>query len=59
MSAKDDVMPTAYEEPWDVVTNAAAVVIDGHSGNNMFTYSYSHDSGVTLTAAYLQASCSS
>jgi len=56
MSAKDDVMPTAYEEPWDVVTNAESQVIDGHSGNNMFTYSYSHDSGVTLTAAYLNAS---
>ena len=56
MSAKDDVMPTAYEEPWDVVTGAESQVIDGHSGNNMFTYSYSHDSGVTLTAAYLNAS---
>ena len=56
MSAKDDVMPTAYEEPWDIVTNAESQVIDGHSGNNMFTYSYSHDSGVTLTAAYLNAS---
>ncbi len=56
MSAKDDVMPTAYEEPWDIVTNAESQVIAGHSGNNMFTYSYSHDSGVTLTAAYLNAS---
>ena len=56
MSAKDDVMPTAYEEPWDIVTGAEAQLIDGHSGNNMFTYSYSHDSGVTLTAAYLNAS---
>ena len=38
MSAKDDVMPTAYEEPWDVVTGADAQVINGAGGNNMFTY---------------------
>ena len=55
MSAVDDVMPNAYEEPWDVVTGADADVIGGHSGNNMFTYKYSHDSGINLTLAYLNA----
>tara|TARA_B100000989_G_scaffold242545_1_gene189505 strand:- start:3592 stop:4536 length:945 start_codon:yes stop_codon:yes gene_type:complete len=56
MSAVDDVMPNAYEEPWDVVTGADAGIINGHSGNNMFTYNYSHDSGVGITVAYLNAS---
>ena len=55
MSAVDDVMPSAYEEPWDVVTGADAAIINGHSGNNMFTYKYSHDSGINLTLAYLNA----
>ena len=45
MSANDDVMPTASEEPWDVISGADAGVINGHSGNNMFTYKYSHESG--------------
>ena len=31
MSARDDVMPTASEEPWDVVTGADAGIINGHS----------------------------
>jgi outer membrane protein OmpU len=56
MSAKDDVMPTAHEEPWDILSGAEANLVGGHSGNDMFTYSYSHDSGVTLTAAYINAS---
>ena len=56
MSAKDDVMPNAYEEAWDVVAGADAGIINGHSGNNMFTYKYSHDSGVSLTLAYINAS---
>ena len=55
LGAKDDVMPTASEEPWDVVTGADSSIINGHSGNNMFTYKYSHDSGVNLTAAYINA----
>ena len=55
MSAVDDVTPTAYEEPWDVVTGADADVIGGHSGNNMFTYKYSHDSGINVTLAYVNA----
>ena len=55
MSANDDVMPTAHEEPWDIVTGAKAQVINGHSGNNMFTYKYSHDSGLNFTLGYLNA----
>ena len=55
MSANDDVMPTASEEPWDVVTGGDALVINGFSGDNMFTYKYSHDSGVNLTVGYINA----
>ena len=56
MSAVDDVMPNAYEEPWDVVSGADAGIINGASGENMFTYTYNHDSGFTVVAAYLNAS---
>ena len=53
MSANDDVMPTASEEPWDVVTGADAGIINGVSGENMFNYKYSHESGFMLQTAYL------
>ena len=56
MSANDDVMPTASEEPWDVITGADTGVINGFSGNNMFTYKYSHESGLNLTLGYINAS---
>ena len=55
MSANDDVMPTASEEPWDVVSGADTGVVNGHSGNNMFTYKYSHESGLNLTIGYINA----
>ena len=55
LDANDDVMPTAHEEPWDVVTGAEAQLIGGHAGDNMFTYKYSHDSGLNLTVGYLNA----
>jgi len=55
LDANDDVMPTAHEEPWDIVTGAEAQLIGGHAGNNMFTYKYSHDSGINLTVGYLQS----
>jgi outer membrane protein OmpU len=55
MSANDDVMPTASEEPWDVISGADAGVINGHSGNNMFTYKYSHETGLNLTVGYINA----
>ena len=55
MDANDDVMPTASEEPWDVISGADAGVINGFAGNNMFTYKYSHDSGINLTLGYINA----
>ena len=55
MSANDDVMPTASEEPWDVITGADTGVINGHSGNNAWRYDYSHESGVNLTLTYINA----
>ncbi len=56
MSANDDVMPTASEEPWDVVSGGDTKVINGFSGNNMYTYKYSHESGLNLTVGYINAS---
>ena len=56
MGQWDDVTPNAYEEAWDVVAGADAGIINGHSGENMFTYSYDHDSGFKFVAAYLNAS---
>ena len=55
LSAIDDKMPAAYEEPWAVVTGASAAVINGDAEEDMFTYSYSHDSGLSFTAAYHNA----
>ena len=55
LGAKDDVMPSANEEPWDIVTGAEAHVIGGAGGDNMFAYSYSHESGVTGTVTYVNA----
>jgi len=61
MSAIDDVTPNAYEESWAVVTGGAGsatapTLVDGLSGNNMFTYKSPEISGATLTVAYLNAS---
>ena len=55
MGAVDDVMPTASQEPWDLATGAEADVIGGGGGNNMFTYTYAHDSGLSVTASYTNA----
>ena len=55
MSARDDVMPTAKEEPWDVVTNADDDIINGQTQEDMFTYTYAHDSGFTFVASYINA----
>ena len=55
LGAKDDVMPTANEEPWDIITGAEAHVIGGAGGDNMFVYSYAHESGVTGTVSYVNA----
>ena len=55
LGAKDDVMPAAAEEPWDILPNAETDVIGGAGGNNMFVYSYAHESGVTGTISYVNA----
>ena len=48
-------MPTANEEPWDILPGAEAEVVGGAGGNNMFAYSYAHESGVTGTITYVNA----
>ena len=53
MGAVDDVMPTAYEEPWFGVTTPTKV--DGKAGNNMLEYKSPSFGGATLTATYNQA----
>ena len=53
LGAVDDVMPTAYEEPWFGVTSPTKV--DGNAANNMFTYVSPTVGGATLTATYSQA----
>ncbi len=53
LGAVDDVMPTAYEEPWFGVTSPTKV--DGNAGNNQFTYTSPTVGGATLTASYTQA----
>ena len=55
LSARDDVMPTAKEEPWDVVTSADDDIVNGNAQEDMFTYTYAHDSGFTFVAAYVNA----
>ena len=55
LGAKDDVMPTAWEEPWDILPGSEADLVGGAGGDNMFAYSYSHDSGVTGTVTYVNA----
>ena len=57
MSAIDDVTPNAYEESWDGVAGAdTGTLVDGSSGENMFTYTSPSFSGATITMAYLNAS---
>ncbi|MFL2884232.1 MAG: porin [Candidatus Pelagibacter sp.] len=51
LGAVDDVMPTAYEEPWFGVT--APTKVDGKSGNGMWQYTSASMGGATLTATYL------
>ena len=52
MSKWDDVMPTAYEEPWDITSGSSAARIDGVSGDNIWNYTSPTVSGVTVHAAY-------
>ena len=53
LGAVDDVMPTAYEEPWFGVTSPTKV--DGKAGNNMLEYKSPTVGGATFTATYNQA----
>ena len=53
LGAVDDVMPTAYEEPWFGVTSPTKV--DGNAAPNMFQYTSPSVGGATLTATYSQA----
>ena len=55
LGAKDDVMPAAWEEPWDILAGAEANLIGGAGGDNMFVYSYAHESGLTGTVSYVNA----
>ena len=55
MGSVDDVVPNAYEESWDVVSGADGAVINGHGGDNIFRYTYNHDSGVKAVVTYLNA----
>ena len=55
LGAKDDVMPAAWEEPWDILPSAETNLIGGAGGDNMFVYSYAHDSGITGTVSYVNA----
>ena len=57
LGAVDDVMPTAYEEPWSVVTSPSK--IDGTSAANMFQYTSPSVGGATFTATYNQADTTS
>mgnify|MGYP001301161453 FL=1 len=57
LGAVDDVMPTAYEEPWFGVTSPSK--IDGTSGANMFQYTSPSVGGATFTATYNQADTTS
>ena len=55
LGAKDDVMPAAWEEPWDILAGAEAQLVGGAGGDNMFVYSYAHESGLTGTVTYVNA----
>jgi outer membrane protein OmpU len=53
LSSVDDVMPTAYEEPWFGVTTPTKV--DGKAYAGLFQYTSPTVAGATLTATYNQA----
>tara|TARA_B100001057_G_scaffold431542_1_gene459084 strand:- start:1327 stop:2262 length:936 start_codon:yes stop_codon:yes gene_type:complete len=53
LSSVDDVMPTAYEEPWFGVTSPSK--IDGKAGASTFNYVSPTIGGATFTASYTQA----
>ena len=53
LGAVDDVMPTAYEEPWFGVTSPSK--IDGTAADGLFQYTSPSVGGATITATYSQA----
>lgn len=53
LGAVDDVMPTAYEEPWFGVTSPT--LVNGSKGDNMLEYKSPTVGGATFTATYNQA----
>jgi outer membrane protein OmpU len=56
MDGNDDVMPTASEEPWDVITGADTSRVNGFAGDNAFKYTYAHESGLNVHLYYVNAS---
>lgn len=52
MSMMDDKTPNAYEEAWDGL-GTTAVVIGGHSANDMLTYTSENYSGAVFTVAFV------
>ena len=57
LGAVDDVMPTAYEEPWFGVTSPSK--IDGTAADGLFQYTSPSVGGATITATYNQADTTS
>jgi outer membrane protein OmpU len=56
MSAMDDKTPNAYEEAFDGLGGAtSAIVINGHSAKNMFTYKSEDISGAQITVGFVPA----
>ena len=58
MSAMDDKTPNAYEEAFDGL-GTSAVVINGHSAKNMFTYTSENMGGAVATVAFVPAEADS
>jgi len=52
LDAWDDMMPTAYEEPWDAVSGADTSRINGAGDNDGFGYTSPTFNGVTFQASY-------
>ncbi len=53
MSAMDDKTPNAYEEAWDGLGGTTAIVINGHSANDMITYTSEDFSGAVVTVGFV------
>ena len=59
MSMNDDRTPNAYEEAWDGLdSGSTAVVIGGHSANDMLTYTSENYSGAVFTVAFVPGEAS-